>query len=170
MIHDPVIEKPSSMDSALKEIEIVPEHLSSEITLSIEEIPPLDVFYSPKHRVVVKRQRKKRNIDQASVKVPQNESMNVIWRDSEVNPSEDLTKLYQFAGAYTTATIDKATEVNQFFKEKDQKIKQLKEQLRVENQRIDQQALERQQQLSQEFKQLKITHHEEMKSRYEQIK
>jgi len=74
MIHDPVIEKPSSMDSALKEIEIIPKYPSSEITLSIEEIPPLDVFYSPKHRVVVKRQRKKRKIDQASTKVPQNES------------------------------------------------------------------------------------------------
>ena len=53
-------------------------------------------------------------------------TMNVIWKDSEVNPFEDLTKLSQFVGAYTTATIDKATEVNQLIKEKNQKIINLK--------------------------------------------
>ena len=63
--------------------------------------------------------------------------MNVIWKDSEVNPSEDLTKLSQFAGAYTAATIDKATEVNQLIKEKDQKINQLEEQSAVEHQKIN---------------------------------
>lgn len=47
--------------------------------------------------------------------------MNVIWKDLEVNPSEDLTKLSQFSGAYTTATIDKATEVSQLIREKDQR-------------------------------------------------
>lgn len=78
MIHDPVIEEPSSKDLTLKEIKIIPKYSSSEIALSIEEIPPLDVFYSPKHRVVVKRKRKKRKIDQASTIVPQDESMNVI--------------------------------------------------------------------------------------------
>jgi len=109
------------------------------------------VFYSPKHRTIVKRKPKKRKIDQVLATVPQNESMNIIWRDSEVNPFEDLTKLSQFAGAYTTATIDKETKVNQFLKEKDQRIKQLEEQLREEKHRIDQQAIERQHHLSQEF-------------------
>ena len=127
MIHDPVIENPSSVDSALKKIEIIPKYPSPYITLSIDDIPPLDVFYSPKHRSIVKRQRKKRNIDQASATVPQDESMNVIWKESEVNPSEDLTKLSQFAGAYRATTIDKETKVNQLVKEKDQKIKQLEE-------------------------------------------
>jgi len=42
--------------------------------------------------------------------------MNVIWKDSEVNPFEDLTKLSQFAGVHTTVTIDKAIEVNQLIK------------------------------------------------------
>ena len=71
-------------------------------------------------------------IDQTSSTAPQFEFMNVISKDSEVNPSEDLTKLSQFAGVYTTATIDKATEVNQLFKEKDQRINQLEEQAAVE--------------------------------------
>ena len=58
--------------------------------------------------------------------------MNVIWKDSEVNPSEDLTKLSQFAGTYKPAPIDKATEVNELIKEKDQKINQLEEHLATE--------------------------------------
>lgn len=44
--------------------------------------------------------------------------MNVVWRE-EVNPSEYLTKLSQYAGAYTTTTIDKVSEVNHLLKEKD---------------------------------------------------
>jgi len=59
IIHDIVIEGTPSKDIAQKEIEIIPTSPSGEITLNIEEIPPLDVFYNPKHRVVFKRQRKK---------------------------------------------------------------------------------------------------------------
>ena len=36
-------------------MEIIPEHLSEEIVLRVEDIPPLDIFYSPKHRVVVRK-------------------------------------------------------------------------------------------------------------------
>jgi len=122
-----MIEVTPSKDITQKDIEIIPKNPSGEITLNIEEMPPLDVFYSPKHRVVVKRQRKKRKIDQTSSTSPQSEFMNIIWKDSEVNPSEDLTKLSQSARAYTTTTIDKATKVNQLIKEKDQRINQLEE-------------------------------------------
>ena len=79
------------------------------------------VFYSPKHRAVVRKQRKRWKINHTSSIATQSEFVNVIWKDSEVNPSKDFTKLSQFVGAYTTATIDKATEVNQLIKEKDQK-------------------------------------------------
>lgn len=122
-----MIEETPNKYIAQKEREIIPKNPLGEITLNIEEIPLLDVFYSTKHRVVVKRQRKKREINQTSSKAPQSEIMNVIWKDSKVNPSEDLTKLSQFAGAYTASTIDKATEVNQLIKEKDKKINQLEE-------------------------------------------
>lgn len=44
-----------------KEIEILPENPTDEIVLHVEEIPPLDIFDSPKHRVVVKRQEKDEN-------------------------------------------------------------------------------------------------------------
>ena len=40
-----------------KEVEIIPKDPSDQIVLQIEEIPPLDVFYSPRHKAVVKRQR-----------------------------------------------------------------------------------------------------------------
>ena len=49
----------SSPPITQKDVEIILENPSDEIILHVEEIPPLDVFYSPKHRVVVKRQRKK---------------------------------------------------------------------------------------------------------------
>ena len=42
-----------------KDVEMIPENPSDEIVLHVEEIPPFDVFYSPKHRAVIKRQRKK---------------------------------------------------------------------------------------------------------------
>ena len=44
--------------------------------------------------------------------------MNVVWKNTKVNPSEDLTKLSQYAGAYSAATIDKSTEVTQLLKQK----------------------------------------------------
>lgn len=38
MIHELVIDRPSGMESPLKEIEVIPEYPSSKITLIIEEI------------------------------------------------------------------------------------------------------------------------------------
>jgi len=42
----------------------------------------------------------------------------VVWKE-EFDPSDDLTKLSQYAGAYSVATIDKASEVTNLLKEKD---------------------------------------------------
>ena len=86
--------------------------------MQIEDIPPLDVFYSPKHRAVVKRQRKRRRLDQSSLLPEQTEMANVVWK-GEFNPSDDLTKLSQYAGAYSAATMDKGSEVRNLLKEKD---------------------------------------------------
>ena len=38
-----------------QDIEIIPEHPSEEIVLRVEDIPPLDSFYNPKHRAVVRK-------------------------------------------------------------------------------------------------------------------
>ena len=96
-----------------QDVEIIPEHPTGQIVLKIEEIPPLDVFYSPKHKAVVRRQRKGRKMDPDMFSTPQEEFMNIVYKNTEVNPSEDLTKLSQYAGAYSAATIDKAVEVYQ---------------------------------------------------------
>ena len=41
---------------------------------------------------------------------PDNESMDIFWKDSPIDPSNNLTKLSQFTSAYATMTIDKETE------------------------------------------------------------
>lgn len=41
------------------ETEHIPISPSSEIMLKLEDIPTLDVFYSPRHKAVVRKQRKK---------------------------------------------------------------------------------------------------------------
>ena len=78
----------------------------------------MDVFYNPKHRAVVKRQRKRRRIDQPSLFPEQTVTTNVVWKE-EFNPSDDLTKLSQYVVAYSAATMDKASEVSNLLKEKD---------------------------------------------------
>lgn len=46
-----------------------------------------------------------------------------------MDPSKDLTKLSQYAGAYSTATIDKASEVTQLIKQKDVQMAIFEEQV-----------------------------------------
>ena len=112
-------------------MEHIPIAPSSELMLKIEEIPPLDVFYSPQHKAVVRRQRKKRKLD--NVLSQDAEQLDVIWQDPTSNPTENLTKLSQIAGAYASATIDKASEVQQLLKEKEDQIQVLQQQLQQAN-------------------------------------
>lgn len=102
----------------------------------------------------------------------------VVWKE-EFDPSYDLTKLSQYVGAYSVATIDKSSEVTNLLKEKDQAISllqaqlseaqhkveqaeqqlltqqqinhQLNEQLLKEKQRIDSSAIQKQKELSEAF-------------------
>ena len=97
------------------------------------DIPPLDVFYSPLHKAVVIKQRKRRRIETPLG----NEVMEVVWKDTPSNPIENLTRLSQFIGAYTTATIDKATKVSILIQEKDVKIMELQHQLDEERKSLN---------------------------------
>jgi len=90
-------------------MEHIPITPSSEIMLKIEEIPPLDVFYNPQHKAVVRRQRKKRKLE--SVLSHDAEQLDILWQDPTTDPTENLTKLSQIAGAYASTTIDKASKV-----------------------------------------------------------
>ena len=124
-------EVPSKGTSGLPpttDLEIIPKDPSDQIILQVEDIPPLDVFYSPKHRAVVKRQQKRRRIDQPSRFPEQTVTANVVWKE-EFDPSDDLTKLSQYVGAYSAATMDKASEVTNLLREKDQAIASLQVQL-----------------------------------------
>lgn len=58
------------------------------------------MFYSPTHKVFVKRKRKKRKLDDTAATTPDNELMDIVWKDSPIDPSGNLTRLSQFAGAY----------------------------------------------------------------------
>lgn len=60
---------------------------------------------------MVKRQRNKRKLDTTTVATLENESMDVVWKDTPIDPSENLTRLSLFADTYATATIDKVAEV-----------------------------------------------------------
>ena len=53
-----------------------------------------------------------------------------------MNPLEDLTKLSQYVGAYSAATIDKAFEIIQMMKQKDLQITMLEEQATENQQKI----------------------------------
>ena len=55
--------------------------------------------------------------------------MDVLWKDSPVDPSANLTRLSQFVGAYATTTMDKATEIQMLLREKEDKITSLEQQL-----------------------------------------
>jgi len=48
------------------------------------------------------------------------------------NLDENLTRLSQFTGAYTLATMDKSTMVSTLIKEKEERIVQLEQELETE--------------------------------------
>ena len=58
--------------------------------------------------------------------------MDVVWKDSLANPTKYLTKLSQFVGAYATATIEKAEEVELLLKQKEEKVQELERLLEQE--------------------------------------
>jgi len=62
-----------------------------------------------------------------------------LWRAAQVTPAEDLGKLSQYAGAYSSATIDKATKLQQLLWEKYDRIRHLEQSLENEKQGIVQQ-------------------------------
>lgn len=93
----------------------------------------MDIFYSPKHREVMKRKRKERKIDHDAITLLGNKSIDVFWKDTPIDPSKNLTKLSQFASAYASAKIDKEEEVRNLIKEKKERIRQMEDQLTKKN-------------------------------------
>ena len=69
--------------------EIIPTLPTLEIVLKIIEIPPLDIFYSTLHKVVVRRQRKTRRIETPELS-PRNEKMDIVWKDVPSSLAENM--------------------------------------------------------------------------------
>lgn len=61
------------------------------------------------------------------------EQLDVLWQDPTTNPTENLTKLYKIVGAYASAMIDKASEVQQLLKDEEDQIQVLQQQLQQAN-------------------------------------
>ena len=112
-------------------MEHIPITPSSEIMLKIEEIPPLDVFYSPQHKAVVRRQSKKIKLE--NVLSHDAEQLDVLWQDPTTDPTENITKLSQITGAYAFAAIDKASEVRKLLNEKENQVQVMQKQLQQAN-------------------------------------
>ena len=134
------------------ETEHIPITPSSELVLKIEEIPPLDIFYSPQHKAVVRKQRKKRKLESALS--TDAEQLDVLWKDPTTDPTENLTKLSQITGAYASTTIDKASEVKLLLNEKEDQIQGLQQQLQQAH--ANSEAQMKFEKLQQEFQQMKI--------------
>jgi len=47
---------------------------------------------------------------------PEVEPLDVLWQDPTTDPSENLKRLSQIAGAYASARIDKASEIQMLLK------------------------------------------------------
>lgn len=100
---------------------IIPTFPTSKIILKVTEILPLDVFYNPLHKAIVRTQRKRRRVETPKIP-PGNEPMDIVSKDIPSNPTKNLTMLSQFAGEYATATIDKATKVSVLLREREERI------------------------------------------------
>ena len=140
----------STMVSSVSETEHSRIAPPSELLLSVEEIPPLDVFYSPQHKAIVRRQRKKIKLENTLSQ--DDEHLDIVWKDPNNNPTENLTKLSQIAGAYASATIDKASKVQQLLKEQEDQIQLLKRQLQQANASIE--ASKELEKLQEDFQQM----------------
>lgn len=152
----------SNTVTVTKHIPITP---SSEIVLNVEDIPPLDVFYSPKYKAVVKRQRKKRKIESAIA--TEAEQVDVLWKDPATEPTHNLTKLSQITGAYASATIDKAVEIQILLNEKEEQVKALQQQLQqVQANKEAQLKLE---ELQQQLQEMQIGHQKSLADKDKKI-
>ena len=52
-----------------------------------------------------------------------------MWKDPTTEPTDNLANLSQMTGAYASATIDKAVEIQLLLDEKEEQIKALQQQL-----------------------------------------
>ena len=79
---------------------------------------------------MVKR-NKRRRTDETTLKST-DASGDILWKYSSEDPTENLTKLIQYVGAYATATVDKASEIKALLKQRESRIQELEHMLDTE--------------------------------------
>jgi len=122
-----------------QQTEIIRTLSTSEIILKVTEILPPDVFYSPLHKVVVKRQRKRKRVETPELP-PGNVPMDIFWRDIPFNPTALANGLSQFMGEYAMSTMEKDTQFYTLLREKEERIARLEQQLETEKASVNRQA------------------------------
>lgn len=97
------------------------------------------MFYSPKYKFLVNKQRKRRKFEQTQALIPSNASFELVWKYPQADPIRDTNRLLQFSEAYATDSIEKYLELQQIIKYKDEIIIQLEQGQENEQQIIEQQ-------------------------------
>lgn len=151
--------------SNISEKEHSPIIPSFQLVLNIEEIPPLDIFYNPQHKAVVRRQRKKRKLENTLSQDA--EQLDVLWKEPNSNPTENLTKLSKIAGTFAFVSINKASEVQQLLKEKEDQIQLLQQQLEQANANIE--AHKQLEKLKEDFQQMQIGYQRSLDEKGKQL-
>lgn len=150
------------------DMEIILAFPTVEIFLKIEGILPLDVFYSPKHKVVMSKSRKKTKLEKSQVLVTNETPFKSLWKGAQIAPYEELNRLSRFARAYVSATIDKAAKIQLLMKERGQSIVQLEQTFHIEKQEIEQWQANLTE-LHKSFNDLKLQFEFDVKDKDEQI-
>lgn len=95
--------------------------------------------------------------------------MDIVWKDIPFNLAENLTRLSQFMGAYTSVTMDKATKASTLLREKEERTTQLKQVLEAEKESANRQVVEKLKQLQQDMEVLKIRHEADISAKSMQL-
>jgi len=95
------------------------------------------------------------------------EQLDVLCKDPNSDPTENLTKLSQIAGAYASATIDKASEVQQLLKEQEDQIQLLQQQLQQAN--TNNEAHKQLEKLQEDFQQMQIGYQRSLDEKGKQL-
>ena len=80
-----------------------------------------------------------------------------------------MTKLSQYAGAYATTTVDKASEIKALLKQRESRIQELEHMLDTEKVKSTEHIRANLERFHKDFEKLKLEHHTELKDKQIQL-
>ena len=98
---------------------------------------------------------------------PEAKQLDVLWRDPTTNPTKNLIKLSQITGAYASATIDKASKVQQLLKAREEQIQVLQQQLQQAS--ANREAKEKLEKIQQDFRQMQLGYQNNLAEKENQL-